>query len=164
EFGAEQATEIADLISAYTKFNGRRKPELLAPDTYSLVNYQEAERVLGDYQLLVEKAQKINHKLPPESRDAFYELVLFPIKACADLNALYMLAAENALYARQGRASANDYAVEAREMFQAQTNLMNEFNQTFAGGKWNHFMDQPYIGYRSWNEPRQNNLDAIPLK
>jgi hypothetical protein len=164
EFGPAHASEIADIITAYTKFNGRRKPELLDPNTYSLVNYNEAEKVVGDFQSLVEQAQKLNAKLPPESRDAFYELVLFPTKASADLNSLYLLAAKNALYARQGRASANDYATRARELFQAQTNLMNYFNQTFAGGKWNHFMDQPYIGYRSWNEPPRNTLAAIPLR
>ena len=41
--------DIADIISKYTKYNGRRKPELLAPDTYSLVNYQEAESVVADF-------------------------------------------------------------------------------------------------------------------
>ena len=85
--------------------------------------------------------------MPPESRDAFYELVLFPTKACAQLNALYLAAARNALYAQQGRASANDFAAQTRELFQAQTNLMDYFNRTFAGGKWNHFMDQTHIGY-----------------
>ena len=47
EFGPEHATDIADLVAKYTKYNGRRKPELLAPDTYSLVNYQEAETVVS---------------------------------------------------------------------------------------------------------------------
>ena len=31
------AAEIAELIAKYTKYNGRRKPELLEPGTYSLV-------------------------------------------------------------------------------------------------------------------------------
>src|SRR5690606_27028066 len=46
QFGAEHAREIAALINGYTKLNSRRKPEMLAPDTFSLVNYDEAERVL----------------------------------------------------------------------------------------------------------------------
>ena len=50
EFGAEHADEIADIISTYTKFNGRRKPELLDANTYSLVNYGEFENVVADYQ------------------------------------------------------------------------------------------------------------------
>ena len=36
EFGPEHAQEIAALMSAYTKFNGRRKPELVDPTTFSL--------------------------------------------------------------------------------------------------------------------------------
>jgi hypothetical protein len=163
EFGAAHAQEIADVISTYTRFNGRRKPELLAPDTYSLVNYGEFEKVAADYQALTVKAEDINRALPPASRDAFYELVLFPTKASAQLNALYLAAAKNKLYAKQGRASANDFAAQTRELFAAQTNLMNYFNHTFAGGKWNHFMDQVHIGYTGWNEPPRNNLDAIHL-
>ena len=37
------AEEAAEIVSLYTKYNGRRKPELLSPFTYSLVNYYEAE-------------------------------------------------------------------------------------------------------------------------
>jgi hypothetical protein len=163
EFGNEHANEIAEIISSYTKFNGRRKPELLDANTYSLVNYGEFEKVVADYESLAAQAQKIRDELPPESRDAFYELVLFPTKACAQLNALYFAAAKNNLYAKQGRASANDSAAQTRALFAAQTNLMNYFNQQFAGGKWDHFMDQTHIGYVSWNDPRQNNLDAVKL-
>ena len=163
QFGPEHAGEIADIISTYTKYNGRRKPELLDANTYSLVNYDEFENVVADYESLADRAEKISAQLPPESRDAFYELVLFPAKACAGLNAMYLAAAKNALYAKQGRADANDFAAQTRALFAAQTNLMNEFNTQFAGGKWNHFMDQPYIGYVSWNEPRRNNLEAVHL-
>src|SRR5580704_4020575 len=44
QFGPDHAAEIAHLIARYGKFNARRKPELLDPDTYSLVNYGEADR------------------------------------------------------------------------------------------------------------------------
>ncbi len=163
EFGPAHAGEIAGIVSTYTKFNGRRKPELLDANTYSLVNYGEFETVVADYESLAARAEKISTQLPAESHDAFYELVLFPTKASAGLNAMYLAAAKNALYAKQGRASANDFAAQTRALFMAQTNLMNDFNTQFADGKWNHFMDQPYIGYVSWNEPKQNNLDAIHL-
>jgi hypothetical protein len=163
EFGPAHANEIADIITTYTKYNGRRKPELLDAQTYSLVNYEEAERVVADYKALAKQAEALNEQLPLESRDAFYELVLFPTKACAQLNALYLAAGKNALYARQGRASANEFAAQTRKLFQAQTNLMDYFNQTLAGGKWNHFMDQTHIGYTGWADPPRNNLNAIRL-
>ena len=50
---------------------------------------------------------------------------------------------------------------KTRELFIAQTNLMAYFNHNFAGGKWDHFMDQTYIGYTKWDGPPQNNLDAV---
>jgi len=163
EFGPAHAREIADIVSTYSKYNGRRKPELLDARTYSLVNYQEAENVVADYDALTKQAEAINEQLPPASRDAFYELVLFPTRACAQLNALYLAAAKNALYARQGRASANDFADQTHELFQAQTNLMHYFNRTFAGGEWDHFMDQSHIGYTSWPDPPRNSLSAVRL-
>jgi hypothetical protein len=163
EFGPAYANDIADIMAKYTKYNGRRKPELLAPDTYSLVNYQEAENVVADFKIITAKAEEIYGKLPAAKRDAFYELVLFPTKASALVNELYLAAGKNALYARQGRASANDLATETRALFRADTNLMKYFNQTFASGKWNHFMDQPHLGYTTWRNPPQNNLDAVKL-
>jgi hypothetical protein len=163
EFGPTYAKDIAEIISKYTKYNGRRKPELLAPNTYSLVDYQEAETVVADYKAITAKAEKIYSQLPENMRDAFYELVLFPTKASALVNDLYLAAGKNALYARQGRASANDLAAETRALFQTDTNLMNYFNQTFAHGKWNHFMDQSHLGYTTWRDPPQNNLGAIML-
>ena len=44
--------------------------------------------------------------VPAAERDAFYETVAFPAKATSIVNALYVAAGRNALYARQGRASA----------------------------------------------------------
>ncbi len=163
EFGPEYAAEIADIVSKYTKYNGRRKPELLEPTTYSLIHYREAEKVVADYSAIAAKAEDIYGKLPKEGRDAFYQLVLFPTKACAVLNELYYAAGRNQLYARQGRASANDMAAKTRELFQADTNMMYEFNHTFANGKWSHFMDQSHIGYRGWADPPRNSLDAVRL-
>jgi hypothetical protein len=163
EFGPAYAADIAEIVSRYTKYNGRRKPELLSPDTYSLVDYQEAETVVADFKALTATAEEIYRQLPADERDAFYELVFFPTKASALVNELYLAAGKNALYARQGRASANDWAAETRALFQADAALTDCFNRTLAGGKWNHFMDQPHLGYTTWRDPPRNNLDAIKL-
>lgn len=163
EFGPKYATDIAEIVSRYTKYNGRRKPELLAPDTYSLVDYQEAETVVADFKAITARAEEIYRRLPADARDAFYELVLFPTKASALVNELYLTAGRNALYARQGRASTNDWAAETRALFRADTDLMDYFNRTLAGGKWDHFMDQPHLGYTTWRDPPRNNLAAIKL-
>ncbi len=163
EFGSTYANEIVDIISKYTKYNGRRKPESLSPKTYSLVNYNEAENVVADFNKITAQAEAIYTKLPQEKRDAFYQIVLFPTKACALVNELYVTAAKNSLYAKQKRASANDMAMQTRTLFQADTALMNHYNKVYADGRWNHFMDQTHLGYTSWMPPRVNSLNSIKL-
>lgn len=163
QFGPKYDKEIADIMLKYSKYNGRRKPELLSPHTYSVVNYNEAENVVADFRAITEKAEHIYKELPSEKKAAFYQLVLFPTKASYILNDMYYAAARNALYASQKRAMTNEMAEKTRSLFRADTSLMGYFNHTFMHGEWNGFMDQPFIGYRSWHEPRQNNLNAIHL-
>lgn len=163
EFGPEQADEIADLISLYTKFNGRRKPELLSPFTYSLTDYREAEWIVSEYNALASRAEEIQNELPEEMHNAFYDLVLFPVKASALVNELYVTAGKNALYARQGRSLTNEMAGRTEALFQTDTALMGFYNRSFAGGKWNHFMDQAHLGYINWADPPFNSLRAIKL-
>lgn len=163
EFGAEYADEIADIMTLYTKYNGRRKPERLTPSTYSAADYNEAERVADDYNALAARAEALSKQLPKEEQDAFYELVLFPVKACANLNEMYAAAARNALYAQQGRVSTNDFAEIARRDYGKDAELMKYYNTEFAGGKWEHFQDDVHIGYTRWDEPRVPNIDQLHL-
>ncbi len=161
EFGSAHADEIAEIITQYTRFNGRRKPELLDPTIYSLTDYREADTVVADFNALVAKAQAVYDELPDEARDAFYDFVLFPTKACAQVNELYVAAGKNALYAEQGRASANDLADKVEQIFQADADLMDHYNRIFADGKWDHFMDQVHIGYTIWQDPRRNVMPRV---
>ncbi len=161
EFGAEHAAEIAELVDRYTQYNGRRKPELLAPDTYSLINYREAETVAAAYKALAERAEALQARLPAAQRAAFFQLVLYPVKACATVNELYHAVARNRLYARQGRASTNAMAAEARRLFAQDAALTREYNHALSGGKWNHLMDQTHLGYFDWFDPPLNALPPI---
>ncbi len=163
EFGTEHADDIAEIMAKYSKYNGRRKPELLAPDTFSLTNYREAETVVADWRALAAQAEAIAAALPVERRDAFHQLVFFPTKASALVNELYLAAGRNALYAKQGRASAGVQAVEARRLFTEFMALTNHYNGDFAGGKWAHFMDQPVLGYTTWRDPPENSLKHLKL-
>jgi hypothetical protein len=161
EFGPEHAAKIADLVAKYTQYNSRRKPELLEPETFSLINFREADRVFDDWKSLTERAERIYAQIPAEQRDAFFELVLYPVKASAIVNELYITAGKNHLYATQGRVIANDFADETRALFAADAALTGEYNHKLAGGKWDHMMDQTHIGYTFWNEPPLNAMPAV---
>ncbi len=161
QFGPEHAANIADILTKYTKYNGRRKPELLEPDTYSLIHYREAETVVTDYNALLRKAEEIYGMLPPEYQDAYYQLVLHPVQACANLNDLYVTVAKNRLYAKQGRAITNDLANRTETLFQRDAEISHYYNKILSGGKWNHMMDQTHIGYTYWNQPEKNTMPEV---
>ena len=161
QFGPEHAAEIASLLTGYTKLNARRKPEQLEPDTFSLTHFDEADRVFNAWQSLTERAEKINDELPPPWRPAYFELVLYPLKASAIVNELYIVAGRNHLYATQGRVSTNDLAAQARALFAEDAQLSDDYNHKLLDGKWDHMMDQTHIGYTFWNEPPVNAMPAV---
>jgi hypothetical protein len=163
EFGPEHAAEIADIVAKYAKFNGRRKPELLEPSTYSAVNYREADTVAGDFQAITEEAEAIYKQLPDDEKDAFYQLVLFPTKASATVTQLYTTVGKNRLYASQGRATTKELAAQARALFQTDAELSSSYNHSLAHGKWDHMMDQTHIGYTFWNEPPVNAMPNVTM-
>ncbi|MDI1247458.1 MAG: glycosyl hydrolase 115 family protein, partial [Lacunisphaera sp.] len=163
EFGAEHAAEVALLINGYSKLNRRRTPELLTPDTYSLTNYREAERVLAEWRDLVTRAEKLNATLAPEYRDAFFQLVLYPVKASATVQEVHIASARNALYAEQGRAhSANAAADHARAMSARDAALREQYH-TLLGGKWNHLMSEKKFGYTYWQTPPVEVMPALSV-
>jgi hypothetical protein len=161
EFGPQYASEIADIVAKYGKFNGRRKPELLEPTTYSVVNYREADAVATAFQAITKRAEAVYKELPEDEKESFYQLVLYPTKASATVTQLYINAGKNQLYATQGRASTNELASEAQALFQLDAELSAYYNHTLAHGKWDHMMDQTHIGYTSWNEPPVNNMPRV---
>ncbi|WP_267291332.1 glycosyl hydrolase 115 family protein [Parachryseolinea silvisoli] len=160
QFGSTYAAEIASLLDTYTKYNARRKPELLSPETYSLVNYREAERIEADYSALTQRAKALAGQLPAMHQDAYYQLVLHPIQASSILNALHITTARNHRYAAQGRAATNDLADRVKTLFADDSACSYYYNRVLAGGKWNHMMDQTHISYTDWQQPDR---DVLPF-
>jgi hypothetical protein len=161
EFGPEYADDIADIVAKYAKYNGRRKPEQLEPNTYSLVNYNEAVRIVDEYKTIAARAEKISAALPAAKRDAFYQLVLYPVKASAVVNELYVTAGMNRLYGLQGRAATNDLAARTRALFAQDAELVRKYHEDISGGKWNHMMSQTHLGYTYWNQPPRNVMPPV---
>ncbi|KAA3634654.1 MAG: glycosyl hydrolase [Bacteroidetes bacterium] len=161
QFGAKYAEEIAEILSLYTKYNARRTPEMLTPETYSLHNYREAEVILEEYQQLLQKSQSIYAQLPETHKSAFYQLVLSPVELCSNLNEMYVAAGKNKMYLDLGGAAANYYADKAKELFLKDAELTRRFHEDLEGGKWNHMMAQTHIGYTSWNNPPVNKMPAV---
>ena len=156
QFGSQFAEDIADMLRKYTKYNARRKPELLNIPVYNLTYFNEAEKIVEDYNVLAKKAKDLKQKLPQDYHDAFYQLVEHPIIASANLNELYLATEKNKLYATQGKVIANTYAEKVKELFIKDSLMTKYYHEELANGKWNHMMSQTHIGYDNWQQPRFN--------
>jgi hypothetical protein len=159
QFGKALAGDIGYVLRKYGQMSAMRKPELVDANTYSIDNYNEAQNVVDEYKQLLIKAEEINQKLPQNYHDAYYQLVLHPVKANANLHEMYLSAALNQKYAAFGNPKANEYADAVKSLFKKDSLISVEYNKELSNGKWNHFMDQVHIGYTSWYNPPK---DIIP--
>ncbi len=159
QFGEKYAKDIADVISKYSKYNGRRKPELLDDKTYSFY-YAEWETVHEEYNQLLERAEKINEALPAQFKDAFFQLVLHPVKASANLYELYYHVALNKEAYLNKYETTNGYADKVKELYINDSLITIAYHQ-LNNGKWNHMMGQTHIGYTYWQQPPLNKMPVV---
>jgi hypothetical protein len=145
DFGAAFAGEIADLVMRYYQLGIARRPEFMNTTSFSLVNYgDEAQRRLDEWTLLLTRATAVYDTLPASRRDAFYEMVLYPIRSSKLQNEKYIAAAKTHLFAAQGRtASVARYRGLATRAYDAIRADLAYYNDTLAGGKWQGLMN-PY--------------------
>lgn len=161
EFGPEHAGEIAALIDGYTRLNRHRTPEMMAPDTYHQVHYDEAARIRAAWEDLVARSEVVKSKLPEEALPAYFQLVHYPVAASAAVRAAHLAAGQNALYAEQGRAlAANAAARESRAMAAREAELSKQYH-TLLDGKWNHMMSEKKFGHTYWNSPATEVLPPL---
>lgn len=157
QFGTKHAKEIARIISLYGKYNSRRKPELLDHRTY---NNGEFYSVVSDYNKLRDDAEKINKSLPENYQDAFFQLVLYPVMACANLNELYYNVALNRQLYELKDEMTNEYGNKVKEMY-VKDSLISLYYHRINNGKWNHMMSQTHIGYTNWQQPPVQKMPEI---
>lgn len=161
QFGEKYSKEAARLIDTYTKYSRRITPELLNDTIYSLKNYNEFETVMNDFRALALDAFRLYQQIPAESRDAFDQLVLFPINAFSNLYEMYFAVAKNKELAKQNNPKANLWADKVKVCFDRDSLLTVHYNTVISGGKWAHMMDQVRIGYTYWQQPERSVMPAV---
>ncbi|MCM1489865.1 MAG: glycosyl hydrolase 115 family protein [Muribaculum sp.] len=151
QFGEQQANEAARILNLYSKYAGRVTPEMLDANTYNLTT-GEWKSVTDDFIRLEAEAMRQYSSLSPEYRDAYRELVLFPVQLVANLYDMYYAVAMNHKLHNEGNPQANLWADKAEKAFARDAQLMTEYNKEIAGGKWDGMMTQKHIGYKIWND------------
>lgn len=151
QFGPDQAKEAARLLHRISKLNGRCTAEMLDARTYN-IETGEWRQVADDYMRIEAEALRQYITLEPQYRDAYQQIILFPVQAMANLHQMYYAQAMNLHLHAKGDPDANIWADRVSEAFRRDSLLCAAYNHDIAGGKWNGMMTQKHIGYRSWND------------
>lgn len=151
QFGEEQAEEVARILNLYCKYSGRVTPEMLDRNTYNLET-GEWKQVSDEFLKLEAEALRQYISLKPAYKDAYKQLILFPVQAMANLYEMYYAQAMNHKLYKENNPQANEWAERVERAFKRDAELCRDYNEVMSGGKWKGIMTQKHIGYTSWND------------
>ncbi|KAH7910771.1 hypothetical protein BJ138DRAFT_970832, partial [Hygrophoropsis aurantiaca] len=132
-FSSPDSATVAEIIANVSRYNSRRKPEMLNATTYSLANYREAEIMLQEWDSVLNASTVLYNSVSSAMKPAFFQLVQHPVEASHTVATMWIYAGINNLRASQARVSANDYAVQVQSLFQKDYDLEVEYHTILDG-------------------------------
>lgn len=149
--GAGFAKDAARIYNRNCQYMARVTPEMLDSYTYN-VETGEFKKIADEYARLEAEALRLYLRLPEKVKDTYFQTILFPVQAAANLNDMYYAQAMNRYYAERNNPDANIWATRVAECFGRDSLLCAQYNSGIAGGKWKGMMTQKHIGYKIWND------------
>ncbi|MCP8898280.1 glycosyl hydrolase 115 family protein [Gilvimarinus xylanilyticus] len=156
DFGAEHGKAIADIWKRHQHLAFARKPEHLQWHL-SLQDYQpteltdaEIEQRLQAYQKLESDTAQIASSIAPAARDAFYQLVEYPVRAAAAANQRYFLAELARRQKARGAPAAPATFAAAEQAAKRIESLTRRYNRELAAGKWQHILTNGGVSPKDW--------------
>lgn len=156
-FGTEQAGAIAKLVTRYSQYAARRKPELIDGGSFTP---EEFDTMAAEWRTLEQQMIRVKAALPSDRQDAYLQLVEHPIAAMANLYGLHRAVAWNRRLAAAGDPRANAFADQAEAAFRRDGELTAAFHAA-NGFKWDGMMAQTHIGYTGWQQPATQVMPAV---
>ena len=151
QFGESQADEAARILNLYSQYAGRVTAEMLDASTYN-IETGEFKQVCDEFVRLEAEALRQYLSLPENARDAYRQLLLFPIQALSNIYDMYYAQAMNHKLFAENNPEANVWADRVEQCFKRDSILCCGYNKEIAGGKWDGMMIQKHIGYTEWND------------
>lgn len=139
EFGGEKAAEIAGVMKEYYRLASIRRPEFMGFNKVEIDGYprgglmpvespdftiDEANKRVAAYDGIEKSAIEISKSLPMHLRDAYYQLVEYPVRAASQMNKKFLLTGQPAL-----------------DAYNEIVKLTDHYNNKMANGKWKGIMD-----------------------
>ena len=151
QFGESQADEAARILNLYSQYAGRVTAEMLDASTYN-IETGEFKQVCDEFVRLEAEALRQYLSLPENARDAYRQLLLFPIQALSKIYDMYYAQAMNHKLFAENNPEANVWADRVEQCFKRDSILCRGYNKEIAGGKWDGMMIQKHIGYTDWSD------------
>jgi hypothetical protein len=150
-FGETLGAQIAEIKTQYHRLGASGRPEHINWNAYTVA---EMEARISAYGELVQKMKAVEAQIPDRLKDAYFELIAYPVEATWAMNRKILGAKLSFEYAALGRKNAAlDMAVDAQQAYQLIQNLTRKYNQEIAGGKWDGMMDYAPRGHSFFYDP-----------
>ncbi len=166
-FGPTQARAIGDLMTRYSKYAARRKPELIDASSFPIGSAQgdvldggEFGMMVAEWKALERDMVKVKAALRKDQHSAYLQLIEHPIAAMSNLYHMYFAVALNQQLAASGDARANTFADHAEAAFRRDSALTDTYHRD-NGGKWDGMMLQTHIGYTMWQQPDKQIMPTV---
>ncbi|GGE90302.1 glycosyl hydrolase 115 family protein [Sphingomonas prati] len=166
-FGPEQADAIGEMVTAYSRYVARRKPELIDETSFPLggvtpagLDGGEFGTMIAEWDALDARVASVRARLRPDQHDAYYQLVEFPVSAVGNLYRMYYATAWNRLLAGTNDPRANYFADQVEATFARDAALTRSYH-ALNGGKWDGMMAQVHMSYVIWNDPTAQTMPSI---
>ena len=167
QFDDALAPDIADLVTEYSRLAALRKPELVNENAFPIGEIRddvltrgEFGRIVEDWRALVARLDTVKPRVPEESRDAFFQLVEFPIRAVSNLYEMYYATAWNRRLAARFDPRGNVFLRMVEDDFARDAALTAQYH-SINGGKWDEMMSQIHMNYVTWNDPTQQTMPTV---
>ena len=147
-FGNEVAQEIADIQAGYYRLQAAGKDAHVW-----FVNYSEEqiEQRIAEWRALKAHATELASRIPESLKNAYFELVSYPVCGAAMINEYQLLARRSMVRATAGDSiGAMADANRVGQMFDSLNEWTRHYNEDILDGKWQQFFNwQPYHWFRS---------------
>lgn len=146
EFTPKVVKEVSAVMSEYYRLAFIRKPEYMGWSqtepttkvTLSDFSKAEMEQRIKEYANLVQKVDSIAAFIPNERKDAWFQLVEYPIKGSANMNFKFLNWNLEAFTNEESQKE--NYQKLVSQSYDKIKELTDFYNTKISNGKWNHMM------------------------
>ena len=166
-FGPALAQDIGAIVTRYSQYAARRKPELVDSGSFPLgeasanaLDGGEFGLKVAEWAVLERQVAAVKKTLRADQLDTCFQLVEHPVIALANFYQRYYAVAWNRKLAAANDARANGFADLAEAAFKRDQTTTDR-HHAVNSGKWAGMMKQTHIGYTGWQEPKAQIMPTV---